>query len=40
LLEALQPDGNDGFFLSPLREEPTDEEVRKLWRSGSVKDDL
>jgi hypothetical protein len=24
----------EGFFISPLQEDPTDEEVRRLWRQG------
>jgi hypothetical protein len=35
---TLSPDSDSGFFISPLREEPTDEEVRRLWRSGNDRD--
>jgi len=38
-LDAIRPCGDDdGFFISPLEEDLTDEEVRKLWRSGSSDD--
>jgi hypothetical protein len=36
--DTFSPDSDSGFFLSPLREEPTDEEVRRLWRSGNDRD--
>jgi hypothetical protein len=38
LLDTLSPDSDSGFFLSPLREELTDDEVRKLWRAGNDRD--
>jgi hypothetical protein len=39
VLDAVCPySDDDGFFISPLEEDPTDEEVRRLWRSGSRDD--
>lgn len=29
------PAKDEGFFLSPLNDDLSDEDVRKLWRSGS-----
>ena len=42
VIDALHADSDedDGFFLSPLKEELTDEEARKIWRSGSLDRDL
>jgi hypothetical protein len=37
LLDALPAQSDDdGFFISPLQDELTDEDVRKLWRYGNI----
>lgn len=38
-LSRLHDDGGDGFYISPLTEEPTDDEVREIWRSAAVSQD-
>jgi hypothetical protein len=38
-LSRLHDDGGEGFYVSPLTEEPTDDEVREVWRSAAVSQD-